>query len=196
MIRSLSDGRSTTRSQRARARALETASALFYAQGVRAVGMEQIVERSGIAKTTIYRHFPSKDALVEAFLKKENDEFWHQWDEVVGDSSGIEALERLAEWIGCRISRDGYRGCPQINVAAEFALESHPARTVARVHKQDMHRRLSDLCRELGLADTTETAMQIALLFDGAFTSDGRIQPYDAPTLLKKAVGRLVRAKT
>ncbi|MEO8561300.1 MAG: TetR/AcrR family transcriptional regulator [bacterium] len=179
----------------ARENVLLTASALFYREGVRAVGMERIVERSGTAKTTIYRHFPTKDALVEAFLEREDREFWQQWDEVTGSHIGAprDALMALCEWIGARIARDSYRGCPQINVAAEFADAEHPARKVAHRHKSAMHRRLVTLCREIEPVTAHMCALQIALLFDGAFTSRGRLRDLDAPSVLKDAVGKLLR---
>jgi AcrR family transcriptional regulator len=182
-----------TRSQRVRARALEIASGLFYQNGVRAIGMEQIVEESGIAKTTIYRHFPTKDALIEAFLEREDADFWAQWDEAIAAAqSAEEKLDTLCGWIGERVRREHYRGCPQLNVAAEFADKSHPARQVARRHKAEMFARLMGICVETGAAEPNIAAMQIALLFDGAFQSDGRLEPFDAPLLLKRAVRQLV----
>lgn len=187
-----SPDRPDPRSRRARLRALETASDLFYANGVRAVGMEQIVEESGVAKTTIYRHFPTKDALIEAFLKKEDAEFWSQWDAVIGTTTSQGQIEALCDWIGERVRRDAYRGCPQLNVAAEFADRAHPARLVARQHKAEMHRRLEAICARGGVAHAGTTAMQIALLFDGAFMSDGRLNAYDAPALLKHAAALLI----
>jgi AcrR family transcriptional regulator len=178
-----------TRSQRARAHALNVASDLFYRGGVRAVGMEEIVATSGVAKTTIYRHFPTKDALIAAFLEKEDDEFWAQWDSVVGICDlPIEKLDALCRWIGERASRAGYRGCPQLNVAAEFADADHPARQVARRHKAEMHRRLQVLCGSVEPRNSEPAAMQIALLFDGAFMNDGRLCGFDAPNLLSHAV--------
>src|SRR5690606_31547333 len=113
--------RPSGRSQRARNHALDVASALFYANGVRAVGMEQIAESSGVAKTTIYRHFPSKDELIVAFLEKEDAEFWEQWEVAIARASGDAArLDALCDWIAGRVTRDGYRGCPQVNVSAEL----------------------------------------------------------------------------
>jgi AcrR family transcriptional regulator len=182
-----------TRSQRARAKALNVAADLFYRNGVRAIGMEEIVAASGVAKTTIYRHFPTKDALIAAFVQKEDDEFWEQWDRIVGSSDLPRGkLDALCHWIGERISRSGYRGCPQLNVAAEFADADHPARCVARSHKSEMHRRLLVLCRSAGAQDAERVAMQIALLFDGAFMSDGRLIGFDSPELIKSAVRRIL----
>ena len=181
------------RSERARERALRTASELFYAKGVRAVGMEEIVAQSGVAKTTIYRHFPSKDELVRAFLEHEDAEFWTQWDEVVGRLEGCLALDALCAWIGQRVLRDGYRGCPQINAVAEFSNPGHQAALVARSHKDEMHRRLTVLCTQTGATGAQKVAMQIALLFDGAFTSGGRLAGMDAAALLSDAVSRLLQ---
>lgn len=186
-------GQSGTRSQRARAQALNVASALFYNKGVRAVGMEEIVETSGIAKTTIYRHFPTKDALIEAFLEKEDGEFWQQWDHAVAEAKTPDArLDALSAWIGSRVQRDGYRGCPQLNVAAEFADPAHPARQIARRHKAEMARRLAAICAEAGADPADRAAMQVALLLDGAFMNDGRLSALDAPDLLRTAIRRLV----
>lgn len=175
----------------ARERALETASSLFYTHGVRAVGMEQIVDISGIAKTTIYRHFPTKDALIAAYLEREDQIFWRQWDEVVDGKQGIATLDALCDWIGDRVSRHGYRGCPQINVASEFANPDHPARKVAQSHKSEMLRRLTRLCAEMGVHDEASVALSLALLFDGAFMSGGRLAEHDAAQLLKQAAQRL-----
>lgn len=187
--------RPLTRSQRARAQILTAASQLFYRGGVRAVGMEQIVESSGIAKTTIYRHFPTKDDLIAAFLVKEDEEFWSQWDAVIAPAATApDKLSALCDWIGARVCRDGYRGCPQINVAAEFADPAHPARRVARKHKAELHRRLKAICAPIDPDHAAVAAMQIALLFDGAFMSDGRLGPFMAPELLKQAVARLICA--
>jgi AcrR family transcriptional regulator len=184
--------RMDSRTQRSRDRMLEVASRLFYQHGVRAIGMEQIVEESGIAKTTIYRHFPTKDALVGAYLEREDAEFWAQWDAVVaGSGTAPDTLEALCAWIGERVRRERYRGCPQLNVAAEFADQDHPAKLVSRRHKREMLARLISLCDAAGVQDPDMTGTQIALLFDGAFQSDGRLQTIDAAQLLRRAVRRL-----
>ncbi|MFD1034066.1 TetR/AcrR family transcriptional regulator [Sphingomonas hankookensis] len=179
----------------ARDAVLRTASQLFYREGVRAVGMELIVERSGVAKTTIYRHFPTKDALVEAFLEAEDREFWQQWDKIVASSAGEprNALLALSAWVGGRVSRDGYRGCPQINVAAEFADAGHPARIVAHRHKAEMVTRLAALCRELDASTADLRAQQIGLLFDGAFMSGARLGGLGAKPVLDDAIERLIQ---
>lgn len=179
-------------------RVLETASRLFYAHGVRAVGVEWIVSESGVAKTSLYRHFETKDDLVAAFLEREDAQFWRQWDEALRPAAGDprRELEALLDWIGLRVSRDGYRGCPQINVAAEFSDSEHPARRIRKRHKAHMLERLERLVARTGAERADEVALQLALLFDGAFTSDGRLNRANAGRVLRSAADALLRATT
>ena len=172
---------------------LSTASRLFYANGVRAVGIEWIVTESGVAKTSLYRHFQDKDELVAAFLEREDREFWQQWDGAVATAIDPKAeLMSLLEWIGRRVSRDDYRGCPQINVAAEFADSEHPARRIRRRHKNSMLERLRDLVERIGVRRPDDTAVQLALLIDGAFTSDGRLSRTSAVRILQNGADALL----
>jgi AcrR family transcriptional regulator len=156
-----------------RERILETASKLFYADGVRAVGVDLIVAQSGVAKTSLYRYFPTKDALVAAFLEREDADFWRVWEEVArkheGDARG--ELEAQVAWIVARVTRRGYRGCPQLNVANEFPAPDHPARAVAIAHKAELRRRLRQLAEAMDVARPRELADQLALVVDGAFVS-------------------------
>jgi AcrR family transcriptional regulator len=173
---------------------LSSASRLFYANGVRAVGVDWIVADSGVAKTSLYRHFQTKDDLVVAFLKREDDEFWQQWDAALagdGDDPAQE-LKRLLDWIGNKVAQEGYRGCPQINVAAEFADPTHPAREVRREHKAQMLARLKKIVRRIGVSQADDKAMQLAMLIDGAFTSDGRMSKAAAVRILQDAAEALL----
>jgi len=171
------------------ARVLATASRLFYAHGVRAVGVEWIVAESGVAKTSLYRHFRTKDDLIAAFLEREDREFWMQWDQAVKPVAGdaMRELMALLDWIGKRVGRAGYRGCPQINVAAEFSDPAHPARKIRARHKAAMFERLKALIGRIGRNEPDEVAHQIALLIDGAFTSDGRLSRIRATRVLQSA---------
>ena len=189
-----SNGSSASADNKTADKVLSAASRLFYANGVRAVGIEWIVAESGVAKTSLYRHFQTKDELVAAFLEREDHEFWEQWDEVVAaapDDPTAELMALLA-WIGGRVSRDGYRGCPQINVAAEFADAEHPARRIRRRHKAAMLERLRVLVRRIGVIRPDDTAMQLALLIDGAFTSDGRLTKAGAVRILQNGADALI----
>jgi AcrR family transcriptional regulator len=175
-------------------RVLSSASRLFYANGVRAVGVEWIVEDSGVAKTSLYRHFKTKDDLIAAFLEREDKDFWEQWEEAIkiADGPAQQELMSLLDWIGRRVSRDGYRGCPQINVAAEFADPEHPSRRIRRRHKAQMYERLKALAQRMKARHPDDLALQLALLIDGAFTSDGRLTRSNAVRVLQAGARALI----
>lgn len=142
----------------------------------------------------MYRHFHTKDDLIAAFLEREDREFWVQWDQVVDAAAGnpIRELMALLKWIGERVTREGYRGCPQINVAAEFSDPEHPARSIRTRHKAAMYERLKVLVNRIGANHAEDVAYQIALLVDGAFTSDGRLSRVGATRILQSAARALI----
>jgi AcrR family transcriptional regulator len=169
-----------------RAHILAVASALFYKRGVRAVGVDLVVDDAKVAKTSLYRYFPTKDDLIVAFLQREDEDFWGLWDSVAArhaDDPRAE-LDAHMRWIGQRLSRSNYRGCPQINVAAEFAEHEHPARGVARSHMQAMRARLAAIARRMKAANPERLAAQLALLINGAFVSSELLTPKDATATL------------
>ncbi len=178
-----------------RQRILDTASTLFYERGVRAVGVDLVVEQSGVAKTSLYRHFRTKDDLVVAFLEREDVSFWSQWDDVAARHADdpVAELEAHLRWVAKRLARANYRGCPQINVAAEFAEAGHPARGVSRQHMQALRKRLTELARGLGAARPAELGAQLGLLINGAFVSSSMIAPDEATRVLL-ASGRALLA--
>lgn len=179
-----------------RARILETACALFYQRGVRAVGVDLVVEKAGVAKTSLYRHFGTKDDLVAAFLAREDEDFWGTWDRVAGQHKDDAAAELDAHlgWIGERVGRANYRGCPQINVAAEFPETDHPARKVAAAHKRQMRQRLKAIAERLGTARPDELAGQLSLLINGAFVSSQIFKPGESTPLLRSTAQALIEA--
>jgi AcrR family transcriptional regulator len=179
-----------------RQRILDTASTLFYERGVRAVGVDLVVDESGVAKTSLYRHFRTKDDLIAAFLKREDEDFWSVWDRVAKAVQGYPRTELDAHlaWIGERVERPNYRGCPQINVAAEFPEPDHPARKVAEAHKREMRRRLKVIAERLGALRPEELAGQLSVLINGAFVSSQIFEPGEATPLLRRAADALIAA--
>ncbi|MXQ14022.1 TetR/AcrR family transcriptional regulator [Microvirga makkahensis] len=179
-----------------REKILETASRLFYRRGVRAVGVDLVVAEAGVAKTSLYRHFRTKDDLVAAFLAREDQDFWSTWDAVTEQHKDDPQAELDAhlEWIGERVGRPNYRGCPQINVAAEFPEADHPARKVAATHKRELRHRLKGIAERLGVGRPDEVAGQLALLINGAFVSSQMLETGEAIALLRQAADALIAA--
>lgn len=179
-----------------RERILETASELFYRRGVRAVGVDLVVEEAGVAKTSLYRHFRTKDELIAAFLAREDEDFWATWDRVAEreQDDAARELEAQLDWIGERIGRPHYRGCPQLNVAAEFPDRDHPARKVAAAHKRELRRRLEDIAARLGAQRPDELGGQLSLLINGAFVSSQVLSPGEATQVLRGSAQALIAA--
>lgn len=177
-----------------RERILDTACTLFYQHGVRAVGVDLVVAKAGVAKTSLYRHFGTKDDLVAAFLEREDADFWATWDRVAGQHADNAAAELDAHmvWIGERVGRANYRGCPQINVAAEFPDTDHPARKVAAAHKRQMRERLKGIAERLAVRRPHELAAQLSLLINGAFVSSQIFEAGEATSLLRRTAQALV----
>ena len=182
--------------QNVRERLLGVASELFYKNGVRAVGIDLVIEQAGVAKSSLYRHFRTKDDLIVAFLEREDVDFWGTWDRVAAENAGDARaeLEAHMRWIGDRLGRANYRGCPQINVAAEFAEQDHPARQVAHTHMQALRARLAAIAQRLGVPSPDVLAAQLALLVNGAFVSAGLLAPEEAIDVLLAAMRALVKA--
>ncbi|WP_331772092.1 TetR/AcrR family transcriptional regulator (plasmid) [Embleya sp. NBC_00888] len=154
----------------ARRRVLDTATALFYAEGVHAVGVDRIIAEAGVAKATFYNHFPSKDELVHAYL---DEQYRTQRDGVAALLAGStdvpprDMLLRLFELM-TEIGREpGFRGCPFINAAAEFPDVSHPVRKAVLDHRTWFRTMLTDLLTAAGDPRPLATADILMLLRDG-----------------------------
>ena len=179
----------------ARERILATASALFYARGIRAVGVDLIVAESGVAKATFYRHFPAKDDLVVAYLDQVDD-VWTAQLKAAAEAAGPDPADQLvglfdALTSACR--RAGYRGCAFINAAAE----SQPGtavhnRTIA--HKSAVLGWIRDLAQDAGAGDPGALARSLTLLLDGGLASGSLDASPDAPPVAKGSARALVVA--
>jgi AcrR family transcriptional regulator len=157
----------------ARQRLLETASTLFYQEGIRAIGVDTIVERSGVGKATLYRHFPTKDDLIAAYLEEE-DRLWWQWFEmVIAEYEGSPREQFLVFFEACtqRLMQPGFRGCAFLNALAEFPEADHPVHHCALGHEHALRQRLAQLSQGAGARDSEQLADQLLLVCNGALTT-------------------------
>ena len=178
----------------ARDRILATAAELFYREGIRAIGVDTVVEQSGVSKTSLYRLFGSKDDLIAAFAAEKDRSFWAWWDRTeeqhLDDPRAL--LEALLSGIVERIGRPAYRGCPFLNLVTEFPDDSHPGRVIARNNKDEMRARLASIVGKLGVKDPDRTASQIALLINGAYVTGLMEKSADLKDYLVDAVMKLL----
>lgn len=187
-----------------RERLLNTAADLFYREGIRAVGVDLVVERTGVAKTSLYRHFPSKDDLVAAVLERDDQSYWANWDRIAQRLGREPKAELIAhvQWIAQYIGRPEFRGCAFLNAATEFPGADHPARRIALRHKAELRRRLRALTQRLGVKKPDELADQLVLLIDGGYVHGqlrerrGPVQalPTAAVALIEAAMARSASA--
>ena len=165
----------------ARERILATASELFYREGIRAIGVDTVVERSGVSKTSLYRQFESKEALIAAVAAEQDRSFWAWWDRMeeqhADDPRAL--LDSLLSGIAERIGRPAYRGCPFLNLATEFPDQNHPGRIVVRGNTEEMRARLATIVARLGAADPNRVASQLTLIINGAYASGLIAEPAD-----------------
>ena len=181
-----------------RERLLNTAADLFYREGIRAVGVDLVVEITGVAKTSLYRHFASKDDLVAAVLERDDLNYWANWERItqrLGNEPKIE-LSAQVRWIAQYICRPKFRGCAFLNAATEFPGADHPARKIALRHKAELRRRLGVLTLRLGVKEPEVLADQLVLLIDGAYVNGQLLGKRGPVRALPAAAAALVEAAT
>jgi AcrR family transcriptional regulator len=179
----------------ARQRILETASEMFYREGIRAVGIDAIIAHCGVAKMSLYRNFPSKDALVAAWLEDRNIFFWQRWSKAEGSRAGEPRaqLEAVLDLIAATASNPKWRGCPFLNTTTEFPEADHPARQVILSHKSAVRQRLRALAEAAGARDPDLLGQQLQLLIDGAYAIGQSLGP-DGPAGTVASAGRALIA--
>ncbi len=176
---------------------LDAAAELFHRDGVRAVGVDAVVKRAGLNKMSLYRQFASKDELVAAYLRHKDEEFWQRWEAGAARHPGdprrqlLQIVADLAE----RLSAPDCRGCPFVNVAAEFPDPNHPVRRLVAANKAVLHERLAALAAAAGAADPAWLAHALALLIEGAFAASQTHGPGRGPVaVLPELAERLIAA--
>ena len=156
-----------------RDRVLDAAYELFSQRGIRAVGVEEVIDRAGVAKATLYRHFPSKDDLVLAFLERREERWTRGLVEAEARRRGATPTEQLLAIFD--VFDDWFRGesfdtCSFINVLLELGA-SHPAGRASIGHLSNIRAIVRGLADEAGLNDTDAFARSWHILMKGAIIS-------------------------
>lgn len=150
----------------------QTAAKLFYQHGYRAIGVDTIAAESGIGKMTLYRHYPSKDDLIVAYLKDSDDLFWNGFEQITRDApTAREKLLAFFEGLQDYVTTPECYGCPFLNVATEYPETDYAGHQVAIEHKQSVRTRFRQLAKEAGAKKPDVLADQLFLLMDGAYMS-------------------------
>lgn len=173
----------------AREKILRTALELFYRGGVQAVGIDTIAERSGVAKVTLYRHFPTKAELVSAVLEAADAGYLAAYRAAM-DAAGDDPRQRVAglfDALDALAQGPSFRGCIFISAGLALADADHPAHDRVRSHKDALRDLLAKELRSAGHVDPDAGAEELLLLVDGALV-DGALRPDRHPA---RSAGRL-----
>lgn len=167
----------------ARERLLRAASELFYREGIHSVGVDRILAEAGVTRATFYRHFPSKEDLVEAYLGVEDAQIRATF--AAAEASGAEPrqlVDLVIAGLAEDVARHHTRGCPFINAAAEYPDADSPVRHAVGTHRAWFRAELEAVLDAAGVADAAGAAAQLVLLRDAAMVGgylDGwdRVRP-------------------
>ena len=176
-----------------RDRIIDAATQLFYAHGLRAISAEKIIAQVGISKVTFYRHFPSKEDLIVAYLERRAE--WERTAIITARQGAGDApasvFRIIAESIGAESCQPGFRGCPFINAAAEYPDPQHPVRQVVDAHRRWFKHTVEELLAQIDVPNGSEVADELVMLRDGAMVSGYLSDPHMVARALFNA-GRAV----
>jgi len=159
----------TTRPSAPRERLLRTASEIFYRDGIHAVGVDRVITEAGVTRATFYRHFPSKEDLVVAYLGTEDAALRSMFAAAAEHVSDPEQLlEAIIQGIATDISENHTRGCPFINASAEYPDAAGAVRRTVRSHRDWFQHTLRAALENAGRDDAAEKARALSLLRDAA----------------------------
>jgi AcrR family transcriptional regulator len=172
------DGDLGARPSEARLRLLTTATRTFYAEGIRAVGVDRLVAEAKVTRATFYRHFPGKEDLVLAYLREV-----HQRDRaaveasIAANPSPVDAILAIAGSIARGIRSPGFRGCAFLNAAAEYPDTTQPVRQEIIAHRQWFLDTLTGLMARVHGDTADPAARHFVMLRDGAMAAGCLFDP-------------------
>ena len=179
-------------------RILSTAGELFYREGSRAIGVDEIVARAGATKPSLYRAFGSKDQLIAAYLEGQGQHMWSFVEAAVAAHPDDPRAQLLAymEGLGERTTKKTYRGCGLSNAAVEYPDAEHPGRTVAVAYKTRMRGWLRDCAKAMDARKPKRLADELMLLIEGAFITAQLFGPDGPAGAARGAAEALIEAHT
>ncbi|MCA9040020.1 MAG: TetR/AcrR family transcriptional regulator [Planctomycetaceae bacterium] len=187
---------SQSRKSSARQRIIETAEELFYAEGVRAVGIDRIIAEAKVAKMTLYNHFASKDELILAVLKYREEEFDDFLDATMNEfqAKGESRLEALFSALKTWFESPNFRGCSFINAKVELADPEHPASVFCSHHKRQFQKLIREIVASNGTPQSESVAAAIGLLVEGAIIMAVMQQSAEPAEIARQAALKLIAA--
>lgn len=182
------------RPSEARQRLLGTATRIFYSEGIHSVGVDRIIAEAKVTRATFYRHFPSKDDLILAYLREVHEIDRGAVDAVITtDSPPVAPLLAIANSIAERIQSPGFRGCAFLNAAAEYPDTEHPVRQEIIAHRQWFLDTLTTLMAQVHEETAESAARHFVMLRDGAMAAGCLFDPALVSETFLRGVEGLLR---
>ncbi|MEO3858226.1 TetR/AcrR family transcriptional regulator [Acrocarpospora sp. B8E8] len=182
------------RPSEARSRLLNTATRLFYAEGIHAVGIDRIVAEAQVTRATLYRHFPGKEDLVLAYLNEVDRAMRGQADEAV--AAGLPAadtIRALSKSIAQSIQSPGFRGCAFLNAAAEYPDPASPVHKAVLAHRQWFLETVTELLAKIQEPGAEPAARHFVMMRDGAMAAGCLFDPVLIRETFLRGVERLLQ---
>lgn len=178
-----------------RDRLISAANDLFFDHGYHAVGLDQILDRVGVTKTTFYNHFESKDALVIAVLLERDRIEFSEWMRIMNERGGDDPRARilalfdlLEDWL----ADENFKGCMFLKAIAEYPAPNDPVHQAALVHGQNLEEALRKQAELAGATDAASLASQLIMVLTGAILSRHSTGIVDRARTARATAGVLV----
>jgi len=145
---------------------VDAASRLFYEQGYNATGINQIIAEAGVAKASLYQHFPSKEDLLAEYLSNESERAMTKLHQEVSNHDTVQKkIAAVFDTLGRSIRQPGFRGCHFLNIVSEIPIDNTRIRNIIQKQKNEVRQLFKTILKEV---KKTELADEFYLLFEAA----------------------------
>lgn len=192
----MAEGRGEGSTSAARARLLETATRIFYAEGIHSVGVDRIIAEAQVTRATLYRHFTGKEELVLAYLDQADRGIRAGTEAArAGEQSAADALRAIGRFITEGIQGPGFRGCAFLNAVAEYPDPAHPVHQAVLAHRQWFLDAVTELLAQVGDQPADEAGRHLVMLRDGAMAAGCLFDPKLIAETFLAGVQGILRAR-
>lgn len=181
----------------ARSRLLDTATRIFYAEGIHSVGVDRIIAEAQVTRATLYRHFKGKEELVLAYLDQADQELRAQAETAqAGAGTAADKIRAVCRTITAGIRSPGFRGCAFLNAAAEYPDADHPVHRAVLTHRQWFLDTVTGLLARTGDTPAEAAGRHLVMLRDGAMASGCLSDPELVSETFLDGVEGILRARS
>ncbi|MGW3933377.1 TetR/AcrR family transcriptional regulator [Streptomyces microflavus] len=192
----MSEGTGGSSTSAPRARLLDTATRIFYAEGIHSVGVDRIISEAQVTRATLYRHFTGKEDLVLAYLDRADRGIRAGIEAAqAGEPSAADAVRAIGRFITGGIESTGFRGCAFLNAVAEYPDPAHPIHQAVLAHRQWFLDTVTELLTQVGDRPAEEAGRHLVMLRDGAMASGCLSDPKPIAETFLLGVEGILRAR-